>query len=207
MPGTILDMHIHTTAGASDSGLSPEDLAAEANKRGLTGINITEHDRLWDTYKLNEYRERYFNGDKLAFMRTYFSHLAQAAESGLFDCISHPDLIKNIFPRSWNFEVLMDDICACLERIAKTGIAMELNTSGLQKAIREMNPGPAMLREMCLRKIPVVLGSDSHIPRRVGADFESACGLLEAAGYAEVSYFIGRKRRTLALKAARESLR
>ena len=30
MPGTILDMHIHTTAGASDSGLSPEDLAEEA---------------------------------------------------------------------------------------------------------------------------------------------------------------------------------
>ncbi len=52
-------MHIHTTAGASDSGLSPEDLAAEAKQRGLTGINITEHDRLWDAYKLNEYRERH----------------------------------------------------------------------------------------------------------------------------------------------------
>ena len=59
MSGTILDMHLHTTAGASDSGLSPEDLAVEARKRGLTGINITEHDRLWDTYKLNEYRARH----------------------------------------------------------------------------------------------------------------------------------------------------
>lgn len=59
MPGTIIDMHIHTTAGASDSGLDPEDLAAEAVQRGLTGINITEHDRLWDAYKLNEYRQRH----------------------------------------------------------------------------------------------------------------------------------------------------
>ncbi|MEX0750150.1 MAG: PHP domain-containing protein, partial [Dehalococcoidia bacterium] len=59
MAGTIIDMHIHTTAGASDSGLSPEDLAEEARLRGLTGINITEHDRLWDAYKLNEYRERH----------------------------------------------------------------------------------------------------------------------------------------------------
>src|SRR5439155_15760401 len=58
MPGTIIDMHLHTTAGASDSGLSPEDLADEARGRGLTGINITEHDRLWDPYKLAEYRER-----------------------------------------------------------------------------------------------------------------------------------------------------
>ena len=156
--------------------------------------------------QLNEYRERYFNGDKLAFMRTYFSHLAMAAESGLFDCISHPDLIKNIFPRAWSVEAMMEDICACLDRIAKTGVAMELNTSGMQKAIQEMNPGPAMLREMSLRKIPVVLGSDSHIPRRVGADFEMACGLLEAAGYAEVTYFIGRKRRTLGVGEALGSL-
>ena len=57
MPGTIIDMHLHTTAGASDSGLDPEDLAAEAVARGLTGINITEHDRLWDTHKLARYRE------------------------------------------------------------------------------------------------------------------------------------------------------
>ena len=35
-------MHIHTTAGASDGGLSLEDLADEAKQRGLTGINITE---------------------------------------------------------------------------------------------------------------------------------------------------------------------
>jgi hypothetical protein len=59
MPGTIIDMHVHTTAGASDSGLNPEDLAEEAKQRGLTGLNITEHDRLWDIYKLNEYRERH----------------------------------------------------------------------------------------------------------------------------------------------------
>ena len=59
MPGTILDMHIHTTAGASDSGLSPEDLAAEAIQRGLTGLNITEHDRVWDSYRLADYRQRH----------------------------------------------------------------------------------------------------------------------------------------------------
>ncbi|MEX2246479.1 MAG: CehA/McbA family metallohydrolase [Dehalococcoidia bacterium] len=59
MAGTIMDMHLHTTAGASDSGLSPEDLAKEAKQRGLTGLNITEHDRLWDIHRLAEYRERH----------------------------------------------------------------------------------------------------------------------------------------------------
>ena len=57
--GTIIDMHIHTTRGASDSGLDPEDLAEEARTRGLTAIHISEHDRLWDTHVLAGYRERH----------------------------------------------------------------------------------------------------------------------------------------------------
>ena len=57
--GTIIDMHIHTTKGASDSGLDPEDLASQARKRGLTGIHLSEHDRLWDRHLLEEYRQRH----------------------------------------------------------------------------------------------------------------------------------------------------
>ena len=57
--GTIIDMHIHTTRGASDSGLDPNDLARQAKKRGLTAVHITEHDRLWDRYVLQEFRDQY----------------------------------------------------------------------------------------------------------------------------------------------------
>jgi predicted metal-dependent phosphoesterase TrpH len=61
--GTIIDMHLHTTRGASDSGLSPDDLAEEARRRGLTAIHMSEHDRLWDTFVLREFREQ--NADLL----------------------------------------------------------------------------------------------------------------------------------------------
>lgn len=57
--GTIIDMHLHTTRGASDSGLSPDDLASEALRRGLTAIHISEHDRLWDRHVLEEYRREH----------------------------------------------------------------------------------------------------------------------------------------------------
>jgi len=157
--------------------------------------------------QLAEYRERYFKGDAIEFQRTYFTHLAEAAETGLFDCLSHPDLVKNIFPRTWDLDVMLEHICVCLDRIAKTGMAMELNTSGLQKAIEEMNPGPVMLREMNKRNIPVVIGSDSHAPRRVGDDFGMACDLLTAAGYLEINFFIGRKRQTVPIAAAKASLK
>jgi len=157
--------------------------------------------------QLGEYRERYFKGDPVDFQRTYFTHLAQAAETGLFDCISHPDLIKNLFPRTWNLDEMLEHICLCLDRIAKSGTAMELNTSGLQKAIEEMNPSQTILREMNRRNIPVVIGSDSHMPRRVGEDFELACDQLTQAGYSEIHFFIGRKRQTVKIDEAKASLK
>ena len=46
-----------------------------------------------------EFRARYFKGDPVAFQRTYFEQLAAAAETGLYDALSHPDLVKNDFPR------------------------------------------------------------------------------------------------------------
>jgi predicted metal-dependent phosphoesterase TrpH len=56
MTGTIVDMHVHTTRGASDSALQPAELIREARRIGLTGVHISEHDRLWDAQELNRFR-------------------------------------------------------------------------------------------------------------------------------------------------------
>jgi predicted metal-dependent phosphoesterase TrpH len=58
MPGTIVDMHVHTTRGAADSSLTPDQLSEVAAGIGLTGVNITEHDRMWDAHQIQEFRER-----------------------------------------------------------------------------------------------------------------------------------------------------
>ncbi|MFQ5473504.1 MAG: PHP-associated domain-containing protein [Dehalococcoidia bacterium] len=57
MPGTIVDMHVHTVRGAADSSLTPEQLIEEAKRIGLTGVNISEHDRVWDDHQLRDFRE------------------------------------------------------------------------------------------------------------------------------------------------------
>ncbi len=154
----------------------------------------------------DEYMERFFTGNVLAFRRQYFRHLAESAESGLFDTLAHPDLVKNFQAVDWDFEEVRDDVEAALARIAKTGVAMELNTSGLHKRFPEMNPGLEMLRLMRAHGIPVVVGSDAHHPQRVAADFKMALARLESAGYEEVSFFIGRERHSLPLAAARAGL-
>jgi hypothetical protein len=56
MPDTIVDMHVHTVKGGSDSSLTPEQLVEEARRIGLGGVNISEHDRLWDARELERFR-------------------------------------------------------------------------------------------------------------------------------------------------------
>lgn len=152
------------------------------------------------------YKRRYFTGDVFAYQQIYFQHLAEAAETGLYDTLAHPDLVKNEAPEQWSFERIQPDIERALDRIAATGVAMELNTSGVQKAYPEMNPGREMLRLMHARGIPVVIGADAHRPERVGDRYREALHLLAEVGYGEVSYFLERRRHTLPIDAALRSL-
>ncbi len=154
-------------------------------------------------WHIPEYRHAFWKGDIVEFQRTYFRHLADSAETGLFDSLAHPDLVKNAEPDFWNFERMRGEIEDALDRIAAAGTAMELNTSGVNKVYPEMNPGPEMLRMMCERGIPVVIGSDSHVPERVAADFETAFDVLEEAGYESVSVFRNRKREDLKIAEVR----
>ena len=157
-------------------------------------------------YHVPEYRQRYFRDDVFAYQQLYYEHQALAAESGLYDTIAHPDLIKNEDPAEWQFERIRPFVARALDRIAATGVAMELNTSGLNKAFSEMNPGRSQLVLMCERGIPVVLGADAHRPTRVGDRFGEALRLLQEAGYREVSIFLDRKRRSVPIETALASL-
>ncbi len=156
---------------------------------------------------LDDYQKRYFTGSFDELVATYFDHVAMSAETGLFDTLGHPDLVKNIAPEEWEFGRHEEVVCRALDRIAATGVAMELNTSGLRKKLPEMNPGPEMLRAMRARDIPVVMGADAHAPERVAAFFEEALDGLAAAGYEQVSIFLERERRELPIAAARASLK
>jgi len=154
-----------------------------------------------------EFRQRYGGGSAVETQRAYFQLLAEAAETRLFDCLSHPDLIKNERPDQWQPELIMDDVCRALDRIAATGVAMELNTSGKHKEIPEMNPFPQMLAEMRSRDIPVVVGADAHAPERVGEGFLEALDTLEQAGYDRIAFYVNRVRTDVTITAARDRLR
>jgi histidinol-phosphatase (PHP family) len=128
--------------------------------------------------------------------RCYFQTLGEAARSGLFDVLAHPDLVK-----VWGRERPLPEgdlrryYEPAIEGIAESGIAVEVSTAGLRKHVREIYPAPAFL-EMCVEAgAPVALSSDAHRPEDVGADYEQALELLERLGVGELCIFERRARR------------
>jgi histidinol-phosphatase (PHP family) len=153
------------------------------------------------------YRELFFRDDARAYQEQYFENLALAAETGLFDTLSHPDLVKNESPVDWDVIAVLPHIQRALDRIAATGVAMELNTSGVLKSLSQMNPGPEILREMQQRQIPVVIGADAHVPERAADGYEEAMDILSEAGYTQISFFLDRQRHDVPIERARASLK
>ena len=128
--------------------------------------------------------------------RTYFETLAEAARSGLYDIMGHPDLVK-----VWGRERPVPDgdprfyYEPAVEAFAESGVAVEVSTAGWRKPAHEPYPSPALL-EMCVEAgCPMVLSSDAHVPDELGYRYEDVVELLAAAGVEELCVFEGRRRR------------
>jgi len=138
--------------------------------------------------------------------RRYFQTIGEAARSGLFDVIGHPDLVK-----VWGRERpapegdLRRYYELAMEGIADGDVAVELSTAGLRKRAREVYPAPAFLEMSLAAGAPVALSSDAHSPEEVGADYEHALGLLAQLGVSELCVFEHRERRLEPLGAMRAS--
>jgi histidinol-phosphatase (PHP family) len=127
--------------------------------------------------------------------KRYFDTLGEAARSGLFDILAHPDLVK-----MWGGGRPRPDgdlrrfYERAIDGIAESGVAIEVSTAGLRKATGEIYPAPALL-EMCLEVgAPVALSSDAHVPGDVGHGYDAALELLESAGVSELCVFEHRSR-------------
>ncbi len=122
--------------------------------------------------------------------RRYFDTLVAAARSGLFDSLSHPDLVKISGERAHSF-----DYGPVAGAFAESGVAVEVSTAGLRKPVRELYPHPDFLTACRKRGVPATLGSDAHSPDVVGRDFDRARDLLRSAGYETITVFERRRAR------------
>ena len=129
-----------------------------------------------------------------ATWRRYFEELAAAARSGLFDSLSHPDVVKVFGDRVNGF-----DYAPFVAAVAESGVAVEVSTAGLRKPVRELYPDPNLLAACRERGVPVTTASDAHEPDLVGRDFGRARELLRRSGYTTITVFEQRSARQAAL--------
>jgi histidinol-phosphatase (PHP family) len=125
----------------------------------------------------------------------YFETLGEAARSGMFDVIAHPDLVK-----VWGKGAPAPDgdlrrfYEHAMDGIAESDVAIEVSTAGWRKPVAEIYPAPAFL-ELCLEAgRPVALSSDAHVPEQLGFEYERAVEWLAERGVTELAVFDGRER-------------
>ncbi len=136
----------------------------------------------WETYDLYE---------------AYYKNVREAALSGRFEVLGHPDLIKIFrhFPDR--------DITPMLEEtadtVAESGIVVDVNSAGLRKPIGEVYPSRRLLEMFYRRGVPITLSSDAHAPDQIALGYDKSLKLVYDVGYREIVTFKDRERGTLAL--------
>ncbi len=195
--GTIIDMHLHTTRGASDSGLSPEDLATEARKRGLTAIHISEHDRLWERYTLEAYRKEHADllvangmevstdmGHILALgLREYVGGIRHAEtlrrvadEQGAFLIVAHP--FRHYFDPVYFRRQGKEPFTMTPEQAAKLPVFQLVDAIEVLNGANTARENVFALRVAQTLGKPGTGGSDAHSTQGIGfycAVFERDC--------------------------------
>ena len=149
-----------------------------------------------DTWGFDDsrYLATYDEWDVDELYRRYFDLLMAAAESGLFDSMAHPDLVKKFGHRpspDLDLAELYGRVAQCFRR---AGVCVEVNTAGLRRPCAEPYPALDLLRACRRAGVPATLGSDAHQPDHVGLAFADGVAHLRAGGYEHIVAFAGRER-------------
>jgi histidinol-phosphatase (PHP family) len=127
----------------------------------------------------------------------YYRNVREAALSGRFEVIGHPDLIK-IFRRYPDGDIspLLEETA---DAVAESGVVVDVNAAGLRKPVGEIYPSQKFLEMFHRRGVPIILSSDAHAPEEVAAGYDRSLRLVHDVGYREVATFENRERGSLPL--------
>jgi histidinol-phosphatase (PHP family) len=135
-------------------------------------------------------------GDPERIWRRYFETLAEAARSGLYDILAHPDLVK-----VWGSGRPTPDgdvrffYEPLVEAIAESDVAVEVSTAGWRKPVDELYPSDAFAGMCVDAGAAFALSSDAHVPEDVGYAYDRAVEAMRRWGVQELAVFERRERR------------
>lgn len=140
------------------------------------------------------------------FLDRYFANLEGLLDSGLFDAVGHADTLLRGVPE----DIFLRRFEPLLEPLARSGIAFELNASGLRKSSldpatgREVQgrwsyPSRELVAQLIAHEVPFTVGSDAHDPSDAGAGIAELLETLRPLGLKSISYYEKRRRIDVAL--------
>ncbi len=141
--------------------------------------------------------EEYNRRDINQVYHDYYTIIYDMVAAGLFDIIGHFDLVKKFGHRAT--KDMSKDVEYILQAAAGKSTAIEINTSGWRKPVKELYPSYDILQKMYEYNVPVTLGSDAHAPEEVAYNFDEAIGIIKKAGYRKIVGYKKRKQYTIVL--------
>jgi histidinol-phosphatase (PHP family) len=143
-------------------------------------IDHSGHMELWETR------------DKDYIYEEYYKRVNEMVLTGKINIVGHLDLPKKYGTRP------AKDHSELIRTIAKnarnSNTAVELNTAGLRKPVKEIYPSREIVEILVDEKTPLTLGSDAHSPEDVAYGFDRALALLKEYGVTKLSTFTKRER-------------
>jgi histidinol-phosphatase (PHP family) len=136
-----------------------------------------------------------FAGDIERMVRAYFARVRSMLAWGRVAIAGHIDRIK-----MWNKDQryfredapwYREEIEQTLEACVRSGVIVELNTSGWRHAVRAPYPSPWVLRRCLDLEIPLIVTTDAHTPARVTEFHTEAEALMHDIGCTHLAVFDG----------------
>lgn len=158
---------------------------ASARKAGVEVVLGSVH--FLDGWAFDDpnYLEEWDNRDVDKVWEQYFSEWCKAASSGLFDVMSHPDLVKKFGHYATN---PLDFYEEAARVAAQAGVLVEVSTAGWRKPVKEQYPAVDFIKRLHAHGVSFTLGSDAHDPQEVGYRLNDAADLLLSLGVETCAY-------------------
>ncbi len=148
---------------------------------------------------LDPYYPPFFEGrtEQEAYARFFEVSQKRVQTMDCFDSYGHLDYVVRYGPnrnREYRFSDYQEWIDPLLKTLIERGKGLECNTGGFHYGLGQPNPSTDILkRYRQLGGEIITVGSDAHVPEKLGYDFPRAAELLSACGFRYYTVFHQRK--------------
>jgi len=122
--------------------------------------------------------------------KEYFYLIEKMAGSKIFDIVGHIDLVK-VFGHKPKKNI-KDIAKNAIKAVKKSGMSIEINTSGLRKPVKEPYPSDELLEMILNENIDITFSSDAHSPDHVGFKINETIQKLKNMGVSEAVIYKNR---------------